>query len=304
MVHVGMSTGVKVNLVAVLLAVEGRTAVVLTLQEGQILPSGPLQNDQKTLQGSMRAWVEHQTHHQLGHIEQLYTFMERSEEAAYPESILISYLGLTQIERSEKGWRDWYYYFPWEDQNSRAGQQLVHIIGEKLREKVCNPTLMDQDLWQRCMVTFGLDGKSWDEELVLQRYELLYQVGFIPESPSNKHSLYTVPGASMARDHRRILATGIARLRAKIRYKPVIFELMSENFTLLQLQEVVEAVSGRKIHKQNFRRILSQHDLVEETGEMATYNKGRPAQLFRFRRQVMEVRKVIGAKLPLAPSRR
>ena len=49
----------------------------------------------------------------------------------------------------------------------------------------------------------------------------------------------------MILDHRRILATGIARLRAKIKYHPVVFELMPETFTLLQLQRCVEALAGR-----------------------------------------------------------
>ena len=77
----------------------------------------------------------------------------------------------------------------------------------------------------------------------------------------------------MAHDHRRILATGIARLRAKIKDRPVVFELMPPNFTLLQLQRAVEALAGRLLHKQNFRRLIDQQDLVEETGGMAHGNR-------------------------------
>ena len=73
----------------------------------------------------------------------------------------------------------------------------------------------------------------------------------------------------MRHDHRRILATGIARLRAKIKYRPVVFELMPPPFTLLQLQRAVEALAGRLLHKQNFRRLIEQQGLVEETGESA-----------------------------------
>ena len=104
----------------------------------------------------------------------------------------------------------------------------------------------------------------------------------------------------MAHDQRRILATGIARLRAKIKYRPVVFELMPPCFTLLQLQRAVEALAGRRLHKQNFRRLIEQQDLVEETGEMATETGGRPAKLFRFRRDVVAERAVAGSKLPLA----
>ena len=91
----------------------------------------------------------------------------------------------------------------------------------------------------------------------------------------------------MILDHRRILATGIARLRAKIKYHPVVFELMPDTFTLLQLQRCVEALAGRLVHKQNFRRLVEQQELVEETGQLSQDTGGRPAKLFRFRRDVL-----------------
>jgi hypothetical protein len=83
----------------------------------------------------------------------------------------------------------------------------------------------------------------------------------------------------MIADHRRILATAIARLRSKIKYRPVVFELMPPLFTLLQLQRTVEALSGRLINKPNFRRLIEQQELVEKTGETTTETGGRPAAL-------------------------
>ena len=74
-------------------------------------------------------------------------------------------------------------------------------------------------------------------------------------------------------DHRRILATAIARLRAKLKYRPVVFELMPREFTLTELQRTVEAISGRRLHKQNFRRLVETAALVEPTGEI----RPRPA---------------------------
>lgn len=103
----------------------------------------------------------------------------------------------------------------------------------------------------------------------------------------------------MGNDHRRILATGMARLRAKIKYRPVVFELMPEEFSLLQLQQTVEALAGRGLHKQNFRRLIEQQALVEETGQVTAVGAGRPAKLFRFRRNVMLERAIAGNKLPL-----
>ena len=82
----------------------------------------------------------------------------------------------------------------------------------------------------------------------------------------------------MIGDHRRILATGIARVRAKIKYNPVVFELMPPVFTLLQLQRCVEAIAGLNVHKPNFRRLIEQQQLVEETGETVSDTGGRPGQ--------------------------
>jgi len=136
---------------------------------------------------------------------------------------------------------------------------------------------------------------------VLQRYELLYEAGLIPEAVRDGAAETTlIPGKHMTGDHRRILATGIARLRAKIKYRPVVFELMPAEFTLLQLQRSVEALAGRLVHKQNFRRLIEQQQLVEETGAIAADTVGRPAKLFRFRHAVLAERAVGGTKLPLS----
>ena len=155
---------------------------------------------------------------------------------------------------------------------------------------------------QRAAITFGLDGAAWNEDMVLQRYELLFEAGLVPEA-ARRHpdtAAAPLPGEPMRHDHRRILATGIARLRAKIKYRPVVFELMPAQFTLLQLQLAVEALAGRGLHKQNFRRLIEQQALVEEPGEMATGTAGRPAKLFRFRRDVLLERAIAGSKLPLS----
>jgi hypothetical protein len=94
----------------------------------------------------------------------------------------------------------------------------------------------------------------------------------------------------MALDHRRILATALGRLRGKIRYRPVVFELLPAAFTLLQLQRTVEALAGLRLHKQNFRRLVETAGLVEGTGQIESRTGGRPAELFRFRREVLRER--------------
>jgi hypothetical protein len=97
-------------------------------------------------------------------------------------------------------------------------------------------------------------------------------------------------------DHRRILATAISRLRAKLKYRPVVFELMADEFTLTELQQTVEAISGRHLHKQNFRRLVESAALVEPTGRSTQPRRGRPAALFRFRREILTERPAPGVR--------
>ena len=117
----------------------------------------------------------------------------------------------------------------------------------------------------------------------MQRYEILYEAGLIAEAGG---SLFA--GTPMFSDHRRILATAIARLRRKIKYRAVVFELLPEKFTLLQLQQTVEAIIGRRLHKPNFRRLVEQQGIIEETGDREIKTGGRPAKLFRYRQEIIE----------------
>jgi hypothetical protein len=104
-------------------------------------------------------------------------------------------------------------------------------------------------------------------------------------------------GATMRFDHRRILATAVSRLRAKLKYRPVVFELMAPEFTLTELQRTVEAISGRHLHKQNFRRLVESAALVEPTGKQTQQERGRPAELFRFRREILKERPAPGLRV-------
>lgn len=300
---------VSANLIAVLVAVSDGDPQVMTLHDACALPSGPFELGHRSLQSGLRAWVEQQTGHPLGYLEQLYTFADRDRtDAGGRRVISISYLGLTREEPAalgrETGWRSWYEYFPWEDQRQGATAAGAGEIPTRLRawaESADDPPLR-RARQQRLAIAFGLDGSPWNEELILQRYELLYEAGLVPEALRARPGdpVPPVPGRPMEADHRRILATGIARLRAKIKYRPVVFELMPPSFTLLQLQRTVEALAGRLVHKQNFRRLIEQQDLVEETGSTTSDTGGRPAKLFRFRHAVLAERAAAGTKLPLS----
>ncbi len=307
----GSANTITADLVAVLVAVTDGEPKIMTIANASALPSGPFEFAHRSLQSGLRAWVEKQTGHPLGYVEQLYTFADpgRTGDAQAPHSVSISYLGLTREDQVGEGfeahWSGWYDYFPWEDHRSGPPALIAKMLTPRLRAwaKSAASAPLQRERWQRAAITFGLDDREWNEELILQRYELLYEASLIPEAVrDNGGSAPIVPGRAMTSDHRRILATGIARLRAKIKYRPVVFELMPAEFTLLQLQRSVEALAGRLVHKQNFRRLMEQQQLVEETGAIAADTVGRPAKLFRFRHAVLAERAIAGTKLPLSRS--
>lgn len=87
---------------------------------------------------------------------------------------------------------------------------------------------------------------------------------------------------ALAFDHEQILQMALERLRGKVRYKPVGFELLPERFTLSQLQHVYEAILEATLDKRNFRRKVLKTGLVLETDEVQKDVAHRAARLYRF----------------------
>lgn len=273
------------------------------------LPAGPLQSEHRTLEAGLRAWVEQQTDLRLGYVEQLYTFGDADRidtPTRGSRSLSIAYLALVRAlrasARSGARWQNVYTYLPWEDW--RDGRPAVLEKIERYLKtwaaKGSSEAAPPRD--KRAALAFGLGTDSWSDELVLERYELLYEAGFVGEAQRDEERspLLAMIDRPMGLDHRRILATALGRLRGKIKYRPVIFELMPESFTLLDLQRTVEGLSGRRLHKQNFRRLVETQGLVEETGDYETETGGRPARLVRFRREVLLERPSPGLRLSSA----
>ncbi len=307
----------SIGLSAVIVAASVQEPRVLTIRvpgaEGttDALPSGPLEAEHRTLEIGLRAWVERQTRQRLGYVEQLYTFgdrdrVARSASPALP-ALVVAYLALVReaapAGAADAEWQNWYRYFPWEDWRQGKPGVLTEIEQELAAWAVRSAGEPVRRLRQeRAGLAFGLYGASWNEELVLERYELLYEAGLVAEAARDlgRPPAAIASGTAMAFDHRRILATALGRLRGKIKYRPVVFELMPPSFTLLQLQRTVEALAGVRLHKQNFRRLVEQQGLVEETGEISGATGGRPARLVRFRREVLLERPAPGLRLRAA----
>jgi 8-oxo-dGTP diphosphatase len=86
----------------------------------------------------------------------------------------------------------------------------------------------------------------------------------------------------LAFDHEHIIALAIKRLRGKVDYSPVAFQLLPEAFTLFQLQKIHQAILGRQLNKDSFRRRMLATELLEPTGEVQVGVGHRPAALYRF----------------------
>lgn len=322
------SIGIGLNAAIVAVAENEPVALVVrgdadSIGATDLLPFGPFNPlEHRTLESGLRGWVQDQTGLELGYAEQLYTFADRGRHTdagdVAPHMVSIGYLALTQAVGhhglTNGVWRSWYQYFPWEDWRRGRPEIIAQEIEPRLKawaEKPSQQKSLQSPIPRadRVRICFGLDGMLWDEEKVLERFEMLYEAGLadeaVRERRNSAHEWGDRPklGLPMQSDHRRILATAISRTRAKIKYRPVVFELMPDEFTLYELQKTVEAILGPHLHKQNFRRLVEGAGLVEPTGDVKTRTGGRPAKLFRFRREVLLERPAPGVRVSAPPSR-
>ena len=311
-----VAPAIGIELSAVIVAVIGDLPQVLTVADSRdglrALPFGALDPlAHPTLERGLRGWVAELTGLKLGYVEQLYTFGDRGRDPASetPDRRLISitYLALTSAVTlagpGEAAWQSWYEFFPWEDRRAgKSGPSDDAIFAALAKWTAEAPDDLEQDRRRgRVAMAFGAGRFTWDPERALDRYELLYEAGAVAEARRAKRRAADPGGGlgePMSRDHRRVLATAISRLRGKLTYRPVVFELMAERFTLSQLQGTVETLAGIHLHKQNFRRLVERGGLVEPTGARETRTGGRPAEHYRFRKKVLSERPAPGVGLP------
>jgi hypothetical protein len=308
---------IEIGLIAAIVAVEKNAPQILVAGGGDGgLPFGPFDPlAHRTFELGLRTFVAEQTALSIGYVEQLYTFGDRGRHArpgdTGPHAVSVGYLALTRLPEDDRAlhatgarFEPWYRFFPWEDWRGGRPALLDQILPALAQwAKAAPKQAVPRGRRERVRQAFGTEGSPWDEEKVLERYELLYEAGLVEEArrDGREAALARTKSAKLGEplrfDHRRILATAIARLRAKLKYRPVIFELMAPEFTLTELQRTVEAISGRHLHKQNFRRLVESTALVEPTGESKTKTGGRPAARFRFRREVLAERPAPGLRV-------
>jgi len=302
----------------------------LAFDTPETLPFGPFEpQHHRTLELGLRQWVTEQTGVDLRYIEQLYTFANQNRDPREllggPRVVSIAYLALTQetplTGTGEAQWRPWYSFLPWEDWREGRPELIDRVIRPALTRwfDAAPDARTARARMERAAIAFGPVAGTGHFDLLrcLDRYELLYSAGLVKEAirdaaiadqvagrpvtppPDEQLTAARALGHPMALDNRRILASALGRLRGKIDYRPVVFDLLPPEFTLLRLQKVVEALSGIEVHKQNFRRTVTAGDLVEPTGQIETSGRGRPAETYRFRREVMQEKHDVGIPLPL-----
>jgi hypothetical protein len=304
-------TDTVVELLGVIVAVTDEVPRVLVVdrEDGIALPTGPfLPAEHISLEDGFRRMIEVQAGLDLSYVEQLYSFGNRnrtaSEQGGGPRTLSVAYIALTRehdLPRDGVRWADWYDFLPWEDWRKGRPEVIDEPIEARLDRWRKDSASEGRDLGgsERVNVTFGHEGTSeMDAVLSLERLELLYDAGLMLEAGRDHGTTSDNVGTGMADDHRRVLATALGRLRGKLAYRPVVFELLPGEFTLLQLQRVTEALSGTRLHKQNFRRLVMNANLVEPIGRATVIGRGRPAELFRFRREVLGEKLAVGLSHP------
>jgi len=143
-----------------------------------------------------------------------------------------------------------------------------------------------RDVYLEQLYTFGNPGRDPRGRVITVAYFALVPADAVQlrsgddAAETRWWSVYDLP--PLAFDHADILAYALKRLRYKLEYTAVGFELLPEVFTLSELQAAYEIILGEKLDKRNFRRKIISAGVIEETGEYRV-GEGRPAKLYRFR---------------------
>lgn len=99
---------------------------------------------------------------------------------------------------------------------------------------------------------------------------------------SDRYEYIVKKNEHLAFDHAKVIVSGISRLKNKISYTDIVFNMMGEYFTLGELQQVYEVILGKELLDPAFRRIIA--DKVEKTDKVQTGGGHRPSALFRYRK--------------------
>lgn len=165
---------------------------------------------------------------------------------------------------------------------------FVHVdetLEEAARRELREETGL-HDIYLEQLYTFGAVDRDPRERVVsVAYYALVNLAGHEVAASTDARNAAWFALADLPRlafDHDAILAAAHERLRAKVRYQPIGFELLPERFTLRQLQHLYEVILDRELDKRNFRKRVLAMSIVKETNEIETDVAHRAARLYRF----------------------
>jgi len=163
----------------------------------------------------------------------------------------------------------------------RVEETLDEAAARELREETGL-----HDIFLEQLYTFGAVNRDPRERIVtVAYYALVNLAGHTVQASTDARSAawFSVNDLpKLAFDHRQILDVALDRLRGKVRYQPIGFELLPEKFTLRQLQHLYEIILDRPLDKRNFRKKVLSMGIIKETNEIETDVAHRAARLFRF----------------------
>ena len=145
------------------------------------------------------------------------------------------------------------------------------------------------DLYLEQLYTFGGVGRDPRDRVVTVAYYALVNLDahpVVPERASRRAAWVRLSRArDLAFDHDEIVDVALTRLRGKVRYCPLGFELLPEKFPLRRLQRLYETLLGRALDKRNFRKKIQALGVLDALGEVETDVPHRAARLYRFNRE-------------------
>jgi len=147
------------------------------------------------------------------------------------------------------------------------------------------------DVYIEQLYTFGDPDRDPRTRVITVAYFALVPHDAIRPRPGDDaaetawYSMFDLP--RLAFDHEDILAYALQRLRYKLEYTAVGFELLPDVFTLSELQHAYEIILGEQLDKRNFRRKILSSDVLEEIGHKKKDGEGRPAMLYRYRKDAI-----------------
>lgn len=143
------------------------------------------------------------------------------------------------------------------------------------------------DVYMEQLYTFGDPDRDPRTRVITVAYFALVPYNAIQHHPGAEaaetgwFSMFDLP--ELAFDHADILDYALTRLRYKLEYTSVGFQLLPDVFTLSELQKAYETILGEKLDKRNFRRKILSADILKETGKKKNEGEGRPAKLYQYR---------------------